>query len=300
MTRRRFKLAAAQYPIEFLGCRQAYIAKIGRWVEEAALAGAQLLVFPEYGAMELASLFPSRVAGDLTGQLAALAELEDEVKALHAGLARRHGIYILGASLPALAGPGRFHNRAWLYGPEGGLGFQDKIVMTRFEREQWGVAGAAALTLFDTALGGIGVCICYDIEFPLLARALVEAGAELILAPSCTDSLHGYWRVRVGAQARALENQCLVVQAPTVGQASWSPAVDENRGAAGVYGPPDLGFPEDGVLALGTLDQPGWVHAEIDLDRVAEVREQGQVLNHRHWPEQLAPAGLPVGYLAIA
>ena len=290
MTERRFKLATAQYTIDRLEGWQAYTAKVSGWVEAAVAEGARLLVFPEYGAMELASLFPAPVPSDLTGSLEAVASLEPEVVAFHEGLARRFGVYILGASLPVRAGENRYHNRAWLYGPEGTKDYQDKIVMTRFEREEWGVSGASELKLFVTSLGRLGVCICYDVEFPLLARAQVEAGAELILAPSCTETLRGYWRVRVGAQARALENQCLAVHSPTVGDAPWSPAVDANRGAAAVYGPPDLDFPDDGVLALGELDKPSWVYAEIDLDRVAEVREQGAVLNHRHWPEQMTVA----------
>ena len=286
MTDRRFKLAAAQYPIDWLGGWQAYVAKVTAWVEGAVAERARLLVFPEYGGMELASLFPEPVPGDLQAQLPAVASLEAQVVELHRGLARRHGVHILGASLPVEVAPGRFHNRAWLYGPDGGSAFQDKIMMTRFERESWGVSGASELRLFDTELGRLGVCICYDVEFPLLARALVEAGAELILAPSCTETLRGYWRVRIGAQARALESQCLVVHAPTVGAAPWSPAVDLNRGAAGVYGPPDLGFPEDGVLALGELDRPSWVYADLDLDLIPTVRAEGAVLNHRHWLEQ--------------
>jgi predicted amidohydrolase len=290
MTERRFKLAAAQYPIDRLEGWQAYATKLTGWVEEAAREGAKLLVFPEYGAMELASLFPDPIPGDLRRQLGAVASLEPQVIDLHERLARRHGVHILGASLPAEVAEGRFHNRAWLYGPDGRRGCQDKIVMTCFEREPWGVSGASELKLFETALGRIGVCICYDVEFPLLARAQAEAGAELILAPSQTETLRGYWRVRVGSQARALENQCLVVQVPTVGEAPWSPAVDLSRGAAGVYGPPDLGFPDDGVLALGRLDEPAWLYAEVNLDRVAEVRERGTVRNHRHWPEQTAAA----------
>jgi predicted amidohydrolase len=299
MSERRFKLAAAQYPIDWLEGWQAYEAKVRGWVEQAVAEGARLLVFPEYGAMELASLFPAPVPGDLAGSLEAVASLEPEVVGLHENLARRHGVYILGASLPVRAGAGRYHNRAWLYGPDGTKGCQDKVVMTRFEREEWGVSGSPELKLFDTALGRIGVCICYDVEFPLLARAQAEAGAELILAPSCTETLRGYWRVRIGAQARALENQCLAVHSPTVGDAPWSPAVDANRGAAAVYGPPDIGFPDDGVLALGELDRPSWVFAEIDLDRVAEVREQGAVLNHRHWPEQAAATAPGVARVAV-
>ena len=291
MSARRWRVAAAQYPIDRLDGWPAYEAKLAGWVEAAAVEGARLLVFPEYGAIELASLFPDPVPGDLRRQLAAVASLEERVVELHVRLARRHGVHILGASLPAEAARGRYYNRARLYGPEGGHGYQDKLVMTRFEREAWGVSGASELRLFETSLGRLGVCICYDVEFPLLARAQVEAGAELILAPSCTETLRGYWRVRVGSQARALENQCLVVQSPTVGDAPWSPAVDANRGAAGIYGPPDLGFPDDGVLAMGRLDAPTWLHAEIDLDRIAEVRAQGMVANHRDWPEQVAPAG---------
>ncbi|MBV9740109.1 MAG: nitrilase, partial [Hyphomicrobiales bacterium] len=153
-------------------------------------------------------------------------------------------------------------------------------------REQWGVSGGTELFVYDIGMARIGIAICYDVEFPLIARTLAEAGAEVILAPSCTDTMHGFFRVRVGAQARALENQCVVVQAPLVGSVDWSPAVDINRGAAGFFGPPDLGFPEDGVIAQGEMDKPGFVTARLDLEAIARVRAEGQVFNHRHWGEQ--------------
>lgn len=285
---RVFTLAAAQYPIDRVTSWQAYKAKLVRWVEGAAREGAQLLVFPEYAGMELASLFGPEVERDLARQLDAVAGMELEVAGLHRDLARRHGVYILAGSQPARVAAGVYRNRARLASPNGLDSHQDKVVMTRFERERWGVSGGTELRVFATTLGRIGVAICYDVEFPLLVRRLVEAGAELILAPSCTDTLRGYHRVRLGAQARALENQCVVVQAPTVGNAPWSPAVDVNVGAAGVYGPPDHGFPDDGVLARGRPDQAMWLFAEIDLERAAEVRARGQVLNHRDWPEQAA------------
>ena len=127
--------------------------------------------------------------------------------------------------------------------------------MTRFENEDWGIVAGDRLNVFVTPLGRLAVLICYDSEFPLLARAAVEAGAQVLLVPSCTETMRGYWRVRLGSQARALEGQCYAVHSPTVGEAAWSPAVDHNRGAAGIYGPPDrhAGFamPEDGVLAIG-------------------------------------------------
>ncbi len=279
------KIAAAAYPLDFLDGWDAYEDKMTRWVEGAAIQGAELLVFPEYGAMELASLAGAAAAADLEASLRAVSDRMAQADEVIGRLARDHGVHILAPSGPVWEGA-RPVNRATLFTPDGLSGHQDKQIMTRFEREAWDVHPGGPLTVFDTALGRIGVLICYDSEFPLLARSLAEAGAEVLLVPSCTDTLAGFSRVRVGSMARALENQCVTVQAPTVGAAPWCPAVDENVGAAAIYGPPDRGFPDTGILAEGTLNAPGWVVAEISLDAVREVRAQGGVLNFAHWPEQ--------------
>lgn len=289
----RFTIAAAQYPIDQLADWGVFETKLTRWVEEAAAGGAALAVFPEYGAMELASLDPATM-GDLSGSLASVSALVGRVDALHGALSARLDLHILAASMPCVLPDGRYVNRARLFAPNGKKGVQDKLIMTRFEREEWGVSGnGGPLRLFATALGRIGVNICYDSEFPLLARALCEAGMELLLVPSCTEAEHGYWRVRLGTQARALEGQCYAVHSPTVGMAEWSPAVDMNRGAAAIYGPPDRGFPAGGVVALGEMDAPQWVFAEVDLARVADLRGNGGVLNARDWAEQPGAGVLP-------
>ena len=285
-----FRLAAAQFPVSEPHDWAAFETQVTQWVTEAADAGAKLLVFPEYAAMSLPALFEMLIRNNLARQVQAMQGLRDRYIELHRRLAREHGVYLLAGSFPWMLDDDRVVNRAWLLAPNGRADFQDKQIMTRFERESWSVSGLrtgeSGLKVFDTALGCIAVSICYDSEFPLLARAQAEAGAQLILVPSCTDTLAGYHRVRVGCQARALENQCLVVQTPLVGEASWSPAVDVNVGAAGVYGPPDRGFPDDGVVALGDMNRAQWLYANIDLDAVARVREAGQVYNFRHWPEQ--------------
>ena len=283
------RIATAQYPIDYFehfdDCRN----KLSSWVAEAASAGAQLLVFPEYGAMELASLFPAEVQRSLPLQLNAMQELLPDYLAIHRALAREHGVHILASSFPVRVGE-RYYNRAYLFAPSGETGFQDKSIMTRFENEQWQISAADELRVFDTAIGRIGIVICYDVEFPLLARAQAEAGAELILAPSCTDTEAGYFRVRIGAQARALENQCHVVHAVTVGTAAWSEAVDVNVGAAAVYSPVDIGFPADGIVSMGERDRPGWVYATAKLKRAHKVRRSGQVLNFHDWQHQAGVA----------
>ena len=187
---------------------------------------------------------------------------------------------------------GRVVNRAPLIAPFGKIAYQDKHVLTRFEAEEWGIAPGAPPNVFETPWGRIGISVCFDAEFPTLVRAQVEAGAWLILVPSCTDTLRGFHRVRIAAAARAMENQCFVCMAPTVGDAPWCGTLDRNRGFAAAFGPVDRGFPEDGELARGALDAAQFVYADLDPARLATVRREGAVRNHLSWPP--APPPCPV------
>jgi len=282
-----FRIAAAQYPIESLGDWSQYEAKIARWVADAAGNGAKLLLFPEYFSMELASLFDAKIQASLPAQLPALQELLANFLSLFAAQAMQHDVYICAGSFPVRVNGDAYRNRSYLFHPDGRSEFQEKLQMTRFESEQWLIQSGDEIRVFDTQLGRIGISICYDSEFPLIARRQVEMGADILLVPSCTDTLAGYWRVRIGSQARALENQCYVVQSSTVGAAPWSAAVDINVGAAAIYTPVDRGFPDNGVLTSGALNAAEWVYGEISPSRIADVRRNGQVFNYRDWPGQL-------------
>ena len=77
------------------------------------------------------------------------------------------------------------------------------VTLTRFESEEWGISPGQASQVFETSLGVIGAAICYDSEFPLLVRSQIAQGAELVLVPSCTDTLAGYYRVALSCRARA-------------------------------------------------------------------------------------------------
>ncbi|MEN8639189.1 carbon-nitrogen hydrolase family protein [Pseudomonas sichuanensis] len=289
------RLAACQYAIELFETWEAYVAHLERLCAEAAEQGAQMLLLPEYAGLVLSGQLPAAQRSDLKGSIAGIQPLIEPWLALCEGIARRYGVYLQPGSAPVLDADGHYRNRAWLFGPEGRLGHQDKLMMTRFEREQWDIAAGQGLTVFDTALGRLGILICYDNEFPMLARTLAEGGADLILAPSCTDTEAGYHRVRIGAQARALESQIAVLQSPTVGQASWSPALDENVGRAGLFVPPDRGLPGNGVVSESLVLDPGhcqWLICDLDLEQVRQVRRDGQVFTRRDWPEQFERACL--------
>lgn len=280
----RVRVAAAAYPVDFLADWAAFEAKLSRWVADAAGQGAQLLVFPEYAPLELVSLLPTELHHDVIGMRPALQAFVPEFVALHARLAREYGVGIVAGSYP-VAHAGAFVNRAFVFGPDGTQGHQDKLLMTRFEAEEWDVAPGEGVQVFDLPLPGgtlrFGVAICYDSEFPGLARAQAEAGAELLVVPSFTGSRAGFTRVRVGSMARALENQLYTLHAPLIADAPWTYAVEDAHGAAGVYAPSDNGLPEDGIVAQLGWNEPGWLVTDLDLSLTRHVRADGHVLNWR-------------------
>ncbi|WP_095588866.1 carbon-nitrogen hydrolase family protein [Actibacterium ureilyticum] len=284
------KIAAAAYPVEWHDSWADYAAKVTDWVVEAAGQGADLLVFPEYAGMEAALIGPPAAPPDW---LAACEGARGDAWDLWAGLAQQHGVHILGGSAPAET-PRGFVNRAPFFAPNGQAGYQDKQILTKWERAHTALVAGDGQTVFDTDLGRIGVAICYDCEFPLLGRDLA---ADLWLFPSCTDAATGAARVRIGAQARALERQCHTVLASTVGATPDCDFLDENRGLAGVYAPPDTGFPDDGIVAQGAMDAPGWTFADVDLAGLAAKRAAAAVSIPDHWDEQARTPARPMTVL---
>lgn len=279
------KVASAQYPIGEPKTLHEWEGKIALWVKNGAATGAELLVFPEYAAIEQAAAFGPEVYRDLKRTLTKVAELAASRVGLHADLAKKHNVHILVGSGPVMKSDGRFVNAAQLVTPTGAIGEQEKLVMTPFERD-WGISAGGPLRVFVTAIGTFGIAICYDSEFPLLVHAMADAGAGVVLVPSCTERISGYHRVRTGALARALENTICTVQSPTVGDAPWSPAVDFNAGAAGIYVPSEHGISDTGVIAEGTLNKAEWVSGRIDLARLKRVRETGEMRNFHDWALQ--------------
>jgi predicted amidohydrolase len=263
-------------------------------VQAAVAAGAQLLVFPEYGALELTGLHDDDVCADLQRSLMLLQAQREVFVQCHARLAREYSVAILAPSFPWLleataTRPAHYVNRAWWCTAQG-VAWQDKLCMTRFESEQWGITASDEQAVFEFQGVRVGVQICYDSEFPQASRRLYEAGVELLLVPSCTDSWTGYARVRTGCRARALENQMLVAQAPLCGVAAWSPAIDVNCGRAALYAPSDRGFPANGVVARAAQRTSQWLLVQADFAALRRLRADPQVWNARDWRWQERPS----------
>lgn len=274
-------LSAAQYPVTFHHSFGAWRAHTESWVQQAMLGAPQLLLFPEYGSMELVSLLSPEERADIRLQVRGMDRLCADFCTAFADLSRKYSVIIVAPSFPVCVGD-EVYNRCFVFGSNGRSGHQDKYFMTRFETEEWDVRRAPSrLCVFEADWGCFGVQICYDIEFPIGSALLCRNGATLLLAPSCTETKRGSTRVHVGARARALEQQCYTVVSPLIGNAPWSPTVDINYGFAGLYTTPDRFFPEEGIIAQMPPQQPGWLTQALDLSLINAVRQDGQTLNFK-------------------
>lgn len=273
------KVALANYPISAFSHFSAWKTHTTAWVNEASEKGAQVLVFPEYGAMELVSWAPTQVQQDVVGQIQWIQDYYADFQKHWRSLAQQLGCVLIAPSFP-LVWENRVVNRTGVFGVNGQVSYQDKLHMTRFEKEIWGVErGDPTLRVFETPWGKIGIQICYDIEFPIGSALLAQAGAQAILAPSCTETLRGASRVHIGARARSLENQVWVGVSQTTGNARWSEAVDINYGYTALYTPPDKALPETGIFREGKHQEVGWMIDPLDFEATEQVKRDGQVFN---------------------
>ena len=274
----RTRVASLQYFIRPVDTFEEFEAQVTGLVDTAQDYKCRLLVFPEYFTLQLLTLNDLRMPIDQ--QVRHLARYEERIVEMFRKLAKKSGLYIVGGSLPAVDPPDleTVYNECYLYAPDGDYEVQGKLHMTRFEREEWFVSPHKRLRVFDTDIGKMAITICYDVEFPELARAAAREGAYILVVPSCTDDRQGYLRVRYCAQARAIENQMYVMHACTVGSLPMLPAVSLNYGQASILTPSDFAFARDGILAEGVPNQESMVIAELDMDLIHEARNAGTVL----------------------
>lgn len=283
------KVAVAKYAIQAPADFSVFAARQAEVLGAAAAQGARIAVLPEYLALELAATFDASVQADLHASLLAIQRYRDDWLALYARLAKELDLHIVAGSFLLAYGEGRYRNRSDVFTPQGAHAWQDKLQLTGFEKGLGVIDGGDALNVFDIDGVRAGVAVCYDSEFPLPVRAQAEAGARLLLVPSCTDTEAGATRVRVGCLARALENRMFVAQAVTAGEAAWSPALDINTGEAAIFAPMDRGLPDDGVV-VQTMGDQLWAIADLDIDALDRSRAEAQVANDRDWIGQLKPA----------
>ncbi len=273
----RLRAASLQYFIRPVRTFDQFRDQVEGLVDTAADYKCSLLVFPEYFTVQLLTL--GDIRRPINEQIRDLAGQQEAYVSVMSEMARRRKMYIVGGTIPVRdPETDKIHNECFFFGPSGDYGIQGKLHMTRFETEEWHVSPRHGLRIFETSFGPVAIAVCYDVEFPEIARAAARRGAHVLIVPSCTDERQGFLRVRYCAQARAIENQMYVIQSSTVGSLPNVPAVSLNYGQASILTPSDFPFSRDGILAEGQPNQESMVIGEMNLNTILDTRSSGTVI----------------------
>lgn len=253
----------------------AFEAEVSFFIRTVASYSADFVVFPEYVGAALMAPFDSH------GTVAAIRELAALTPRLleffvHQAVA--HRINIITGSMPRFE-DGRLTNVVYLCRRDGTWESQEKLHVTPSEVSEWQMSGGSSLRAFDTDCGRIGMLICYDVEFPELGRVLADQGMELLFVPFCTDSPSGYQRVRLCAQARAIENESYVIIAGSVGLLPGVTNMEMQYARSAVFSPSDFAFPENGVVAEAESSSETILIADLRPGLLRQLHEKGSVRN---------------------
>lgn len=191
-----------------------------------------------------------------------------------------YNINIVSGSMPEIVDD-KLYNVGYLCKRDGSVERYEKLHVTPDEAKVWGMQGGSELKTFDTDCGKIGVLICYDSEFPELSRILADEGMDILFVPFLTDTQNGYSRVRNCAQARAIENECYVAIAGSVGNLPKVHNMDIQYAQSMVFTPCDFAFPTNGIKAEATPNAEMILIADVDISLLRELNRFGSVRNLR-------------------
>jgi len=194
-------------------------------------------------------------------------------------LAVTYNINVVAGSMPVVSDE-ELYNVSYLCRRDGTVDSQQKIHPTPHEKRDWIMQGGGELKAFDTDFGKIGILICYDIEFPELARLLAEQEVQLLVVPFWTDTKNGYLRVRRCSQARAIENECYVAIAGSVGNLPKVDNVDIQYGQSAVFSPSDFAFSHDAIVSETTPNTEMTLIADLDFEKLKILQNEGSVRNY--------------------
>jgi predicted amidohydrolase/ribosomal protein S18 acetylase RimI-like enzyme len=269
------RVAAVQYQMRRIASFEEFAQQVQFFVDAASDYHCDFLLFPELFTLQLLSLTEAKRPG-----LAArkLATLTPRYLHLMTRLAVKYNVNIIGGSQFVLE-KGQLFNISYLFRRNGTLERQHKIHITPGERRWWGVEGGSKVQVFDTDRGRIAINVCYDIEFPELARLCAKQGAQILFCPFNTDQRSSYLRVRHCAQARCIENHMYVVIAGCTGNLPSVENADIHYAQSAILTPADLAFARDGIAAEAEPNVETLVMHDVDLELLRRHRYRGATQN---------------------
>ncbi len=297
------RVATVQFQQRMVHSFEEFIANIEYFVDVCTDYRSDFVVFPELFTLQLLALEPKRLTP--VESIEALTAYTPRFVDAMRNMAISYNINIIGGSHPTRADDGQIQNVAYVFLRDGSVHAREKIHPTPNERTWWGIEGGDKVATISTDCGPIGILICYDSEFPELARRLTDEGAQILFVPFCTDNRQGYLRVRYCCQARAIENQLYVVMSGNVGNLPNVENMDVQYAQSAILTPCDFPFSRDGIAAEATENVETVTFADLNLANLKWARASGTVQNLRDrrfdlykvvwFEDQVSLAGAPEG-----
>lgn len=273
------RVATVQFQMRRISAIDEFEEQVEYWIDVASDYNADFVLFPELFTLELLSIEDKKL-----GPVEAIEKVADYTARYCRFMERMavsYNINIVGGSHPTRVAAGEMRNISYVFLRDGSTHTQEKLHPTPSERRWWNIRGGYGASVIPTDCGPIGVMICYDSEFPEMARHLVDQGAMLLFVPFCTDERRGYLRVRYCCQARAVENQCYVVTSGVVGNLPNVENMDIHYAESAILTPSDFPFARDGVAADTAPNTETIAIADLSIDDLLTSRQSGAVQNLR-------------------
>ncbi|MBK8954299.1 MAG: carbon-nitrogen hydrolase [Saprospiraceae bacterium] len=270
---RYVRACAVQYQMRVINNFDEFARDCEYFVDIASDYRCDIVLFPEMITMQLLSFLPNKSPGTAIRQLD---QFTTQYEDLFSKLAIKYNINIIAGS-HFLIENDDLYNVSYLFQRNGKIGKQYKLHITPHEKKWWGVKPGRDVEVFDTDIGKICINICYDVEFPEVARIAVSKGAQIIFVPFNTDERRGYLRVRYCSQARAIENQVYVVIAGCVGNLPQVENLDIHFAQSAVFTPSDVEFSREGIATEAPLNSETLIFQDLDLNLLIRNRHYGSV-----------------------
>jgi predicted amidohydrolase len=277
MTSKPIRVASVQFAVKHTPSPEDFFSRVDHFVRVASEYGADFVCFPEHFTLQILSGEPQMLSP--SDAISRLTELTPLLRERLRQLAHKYAINIIGGSHATRIDNGETHNITYVALRDGTLHARHKLHPTPDEKSLWEISGGIGAEPVETDCGAIGVMICYDSEFPEMARHLTDAGVKLFFVPYCTDTRHGHLRVRYCCHARTVENQCYVVTAGLVGNIDNVANMDINYAQSAILTPSDHPFARDGIAAETGENVEMMIFADLSPDALDAARVKGSVRN---------------------
>ena len=269
------RLGLVQWQMRHYATPDDMYEQIEYFVDAVSAYQSDFILFPEFFNAPLLARH-----NDLPESLAIrkLAEYTEDIRDRFIQLAISYNVNIVTGSMPLIRDD-KLYNVGFLCHRNGTYDRYEKIHVTPDEVKAWGLSGSDILKVYDTDCGKIGILICYDVEFPELSRLLADQGMKILFVPFLTDTQNGYSRVRYCARARAIENECFVAIAGSVGNLPKVHNMNIQYAQSAVFTPCDFAFPTNGVKNEATPNTEMILVSDVDLNLLSELHTYGSVRN---------------------